>query len=179
MLLSSDPGLIRRAQKLATQARDDAEHYQHSEMGYNYRMSNVLAGIGRGQLGTLSSRIERRRRIFEFYKGSLGDLPGVGFMPEPPESHSTRWLTCMTVDPNASGVDRKAVLGALAADNIEARPVWKPLHRQPLFRGAAAFGGAVAERLFERGLCLPSGSAMTEADLRRVAGVIRGVFHHD
>jgi pyridoxal phosphate-dependent aminotransferase EpsN len=176
MLVSSDTGLVDQAHKLATQARDSAPHYEHSELGYNYRLSNVLAGIGRGQLQSLSQRIARRREIFESYHQALGDLPGVTFMPEMPESRSTRWLTCLTIDPVVSGVARDAVLDALEADNIEARPLWKPLHQQPLYRGAACFGGAVAERLFAQGLCLPSGSTLTESDLQRVIGTVRRVF---
>jgi dTDP-4-amino-4,6-dideoxygalactose transaminase len=176
MIVSADPGLIAHAQKLATQARDPAPHYEHSELGYNYRMSNVLAGIGRGQLQSLSSRIERRRLIFDYYRNALGDLPGLKFMPELADGKSSRWLTCLTIDPAHSGIGRDTVLKALDDDNIEARPLWKPLHRQPLYRDAAVFGGAVADQIFAHGMCLPSGSAMTEADLQRVVGAFRGVF---
>jgi pyridoxal phosphate-dependent aminotransferase EpsN len=176
MLLSADAKLIDRAHNLATQAREPEAHYEHRELGYNYRLSNVLAGIGRGQLLTLGRRIERRREIFEFYRAALGDLPGVGFMPEAPHCRSTRWLTCLTIDPTVGGVDRHVVLSALTAANIEARPLWKPLHRQPLYRDAAIFGGAVADRLFERGLCIPSGSALTAGELQRVVDAIRRVF---
>jgi dTDP-4-amino-4,6-dideoxygalactose transaminase len=176
MLVSADPDLIERAHKLATQARDPAAHYEHSELGYNYRLSNVLAGIGRGQLVTLSERIERRRGIFEYYRQALGDLAGVDFMPELAGGRSTRWLTCLTIDPARAGVMRDLVLAALAADNIEARPLWKPLHQQPLYRTADFFGGAVADRLFQQGLCLPSGSAMTAEDLQRVVRAVRSVF---
>jgi pyridoxal phosphate-dependent aminotransferase EpsN len=179
MIVSSDIPMIERARKLSTQARDTARHYEHSELGYNYRMSNVLAGIGRGQLQSLAARIERRREIAEFYRSALGNLPGVEFMPEPPEGRGNRWLTCMTIDPRASGVARDSILAALEADNIEARPLWKPLHQQPLYKGAPSFGGAVADRLFARGICLPSGSAMTGDDLRRVADTVRGVFPHE
>jgi pyridoxal phosphate-dependent aminotransferase EpsN len=178
MLVAQDPNAIARAEKLATQARDAAPHYEHSELGYNYRMSNVLAGIGRGQLETLPVRIERKRAIFEHYRRELGDLPGVAFMPELPEGRSTRWLTCLTIDQAASGVHRDSVLAALEAGNIEARPLWKPLHRQPLYRGAPAFGGAVSEHLFDQGICIPSGSAMTEGDLGRVVAAIRAAFSH-
>jgi dTDP-4-amino-4,6-dideoxygalactose transaminase len=176
MLISDDTGLIERAHKLATQAREDTPHYEHTELGYNYRLSNVLAGIGRGQLQSLAQRIERKREIFSFYREALGDLPGVNFMPELAAGWSTRWLTCLTIDPFVSGVSRDSVLGALEADNIEARPLWKPLHQQPLYHDAQCFGGAVADRLFDQGICLPSGSAMTADDLRRVAAVVRGVF---
>jgi dTDP-4-amino-4,6-dideoxygalactose transaminase len=136
----------------------------------------VLAGIGRGQLVTLSERIERRRGIFEYYRQALGDLAGVDFMPELAGGRSTRWLTCLTIDPTRAGVMRDLVLAALAADNIEARPLWKPLHQQPLYRTADFFGGAVADRLFQQGLCLPSGSAMTAEDLQRVVRAVRSVF---
>jgi len=173
MLVSDDPALIARAGKLATQARDAAPHYQHSEWGYNYRLSNVLAGIGRGQLAALPQRIERRRQIFDFYRRALGGLPGVGFMPEPAGTRGNRWLTCITLDPSQVSATPADVLAALERDNIEGRPLWKPLHQQPVFAGAARFGGAVAERLFAQGLCLPSGSAMTESDLERVADVVR------
>jgi len=176
MLVSSDASLIAHARKLATQARDPAPHYEHSEMGYNYRLSNVLAGIGRGQLQSLPERIARRREIFEFYRAALGDLPGVEFMPELTQGRGNRWLTCLTIDSAVARTDRNAVLRALEAANIEARPLWKPLHRQPLFRGALCFGGAVADRLFERGLSLPSGSAMSRDDLERVITAVRGAF---
>lgn len=176
MLVSSDPSLIERAHKLATQARDPAAHYEHSELGYNYRLSNVLAGIGLGQLLTLAQRIERRREIFGYYRQALGDLPGVGFMPELPEGRCTRWLTCLTVDPDAARVSRDQVLCALAADNIEARPLWKPLHQQPLYRRATVFGGRQSGQLFDQGVCLPSGSALTENDLQRVVRAVRSVF---
>jgi len=176
MVLSADAALVEHAHKLSTQARDDAPHYEHSELGYNYRLSNVLAGIGRGQLESLPQRIVRRGQIFEFYRKALGGLPGVEFMPELPESRGTRWLTCLTIDPVVSGVSRDAVLGALADDNIEARPLWKPLHQQVLYRDVPVFGGGVGDRIFAQGLCLPSGSAMTDDDLQRVADVVRGVF---
>ncbi len=176
MIVANDQALVDRAHLLATQARDPAPHYEHSELGYNYRLSNVLAGIGRGQLQSLAARIVRRREIFQHYRHALGDLPGVGFMPELPESGSTRWITCMTVDPAAAGVGRDQILAALSAEDIEARPLWKPLHRQPLYHSAEIFGGAVSERLFAQGLCLPSGSAMTEADLFRVVRAVRSAF---
>jgi pyridoxal phosphate-dependent aminotransferase EpsN len=173
MLASSDPVLVGRAVKLATQARDPAPHYEHSEVGYNYRLSNVLAGIGRGQLRVLEDRVAARRRNFEFYLRALGDLPGIAFMPEAPWGRHTRWLTTLTIDPGKFGADREAVRLALERDDVEARPVWKPMHRQPVFQGCEAVGGAVAEELFERGLCLPSGSNLTEEDLARVVHVVR------
>jgi pyridoxal phosphate-dependent aminotransferase EpsN len=176
MIVSPDRALVDHARKMATQAREAAAHYEHYELGFNYRMSNVLAGIGRGQLRSLDRRVDRRREIFDFYVKNLGDLPGVGFMPELPEGRGNRWLTCITLDPAQTRVTRDGLLSALEAENIEGRPLWKPMHRQPLYMGTRAFGGAVSERLFARGLCLPSGSAMSDDDLQRVVGVVRGSF---
>jgi pyridoxal phosphate-dependent aminotransferase EpsN len=176
MLVSEDADLVKQARFLATQARDPAPHYQHSQLGFNYRLSNVLAGIGRGQLQVLDERVAARRRIFAHYVAALQDLPGVSFMPEAPFGRSNRWLTCLTIDPAKAGVDREQVRQALEAENIEARPVWKPLHLQPVFAGCEVVGGAVSDRLFNQGLCLPSGSAMTEDDLQRVIRIVRDVF---
>lgn len=176
MLVSGDAGLIEHARKLATQARDPAPHYQHSEIGYNYRLSNVLAGIGRGQLRVLADRVAARRRNFEYYRIALGDLPGLEFMPEAPWGTHSRWLTCLTIDPAEYGADREAVRFALEAENIEARPVWKPMHLQPVFAEYERAGGAVAEDLFTRGLCLPSGSNLTPNDLERVVSAIREMW---
>jgi len=173
MLVSDDRKAIARARFLASQARDPAPHYQHSQIGYNYRMSNVLAAIGRAQLRVLPARVEARRRVFEWYRELLGDLPGLEFMPEAPYGRSTRWLTCVLIDPGQFGATREEVRLALEAENIEARPVWKPMHMQPVFDGCAIYGGSVAERLFERGLCLPSGSALTRDQVERVAEIIR------
>lgn len=172
MLVSDDEMLIAKSRFLATQARDPAPHYQHSEYGYNYRMSNVLAGIGRGQIRVLGERVAARRRNFERYVAALGDVPGIEFMPEAGYGKCTRWLTALTIDPELFGVDREGVRLALAGQKIEARPVWKPLHLQPLFKHCEMVGGAVSEDLFERGLCLPSGSNLTEAELDRVIGAI-------
>jgi len=172
MLVSDDQKLVEKARFLATQARDPAPHYQHSEIGYNYRLSNVLAGIGRGQLRVLEERVEARRHNFEVYKQALGKLPGIEFMPEASFGKSTRWLTCLTIDPTAFGADREQVRLALAQEKIEARPVWKPLHLQPVFADCECMGGAVAEELFEYGLCLPSGSNLTDEDLERVTSAI-------
>ena len=165
MLVSEDASFTSKAKFLATQARDPAPHYQHSEIGYNYRMSNVLAGIGRGQLMVLNDRVAARRRNCAVYEQGLGHLPGIEFMPEAPWGNATRWLTCLTIDPTAFGVDREHVRLALAAAQIEARPVWKPLHLQPIFEEYDRFGGEVAEDLFDRGLCLPSGSNLSDEDL--------------
>jgi dTDP-4-amino-4,6-dideoxygalactose transaminase len=176
MLVSADPKLTDKARFLATQARDPAPHYQHSEVGFNYRLSNVLAGIGRGQLQVLADRVNARRANAEFYQRTLGDLPGLAFMPEAPWGRSTRWLTCITIDPAKAGTDREKVRETLAAQNIEARPVWKPMHLQPIFAGYDRFGGAVAEDLFTYGLCLPSGSNLSRADLERVVAVMRSCW---
>jgi dTDP-4-amino-4,6-dideoxygalactose transaminase len=172
MLVSPDGALVASARKLATQARDDAPHYQHSEVGYNYRMSNVLAAIGRGQLPVLEDRVAARRANFDFYFDALGHLPGIRFMPEAPWGRHTRWLTCLTIDPEEFGADREDVRLAMEAQDIEARPVWKPMHLQPVFSAFPAIGGDVAEDLFERGLCLPSGSNLSRGDLERVADVV-------
>ncbi|MEG4958706.1 MULTISPECIES: aminotransferase class I/II-fold pyridoxal phosphate-dependent enzyme [unclassified Microcoleus] len=172
MLVSDDQKLVEKARFLATQARDPAPHYQHSEIGYNYRLSNVLAGIGRGQLRVLDERVEARRRNFDFYKQALGNLPGIEFMPEAAFGKATRWLTCLTIDPAAFGADREQVRLALAQEKIEARPVWKPLHLQPVFADCECIEGAVAQELFEYGLCLPSGSNLTDEDLERVTSAI-------
>lgn len=176
MLVSDDEALVRKVRFWATQARDQAVHYEHSEMGYNYRMSNVLAAIGRGQLRVLAERVEGKRRIFDRYVRELGDLPGVAFMPEPDFCRSTHWLTCITVDPEAGGIDRDVIIAALDADNIESRPTWKPMHLQPLYRNNEMIGGTVSERLFTQGLCLPSGTAMDDADMNRVIGIVRGCW---
>lgn len=172
MLVSDDPDLVNKARFLATQARDLAPHYQHSEIGYNYRLSNVLAGIGRGQLRVLEQRVEARRRNFEVYKQALGNLPGIEFMPESSFGRSTRWLSCITINPSEFGIDREQVRLKLAEQQIEARPVWKPLHIQPVFGSCECVGGAIAQDLFEHGLCLPSGSNLTDEDLERVIEAI-------
>ena len=176
MLVSNDERLIAHARKLATQAREPVPHYEHTEIGYNYRMSNVLAGIGRAQLKVLEERVQARRRIFEYYYRHLSDLPGIEFMPEAPWGRHTRWLTTLTIDPKKFGATREDVRLALEAANIESRPVWKPMHLQPVYAGYETFGGAVAERLFRDGLCLPSSSQLTEEELNRVIQVIRNCF---
>lgn len=175
MLVSNDESLVQRARFLATQARDRAPHYQHSVVGYNYRLSNLLAAVGRGQLRVLDQRVAARRRVFDRYVEALGQLSGFSFTPEVEGGHSTRWLTTLTIDPEQAGFDREAVRLALEAENIEARPVWKPMHLQPLFSEAPRTGGALAERLFDQGLCLPSGSDLTAAQQDRVISVIRNL----
>ena len=173
MLVSADEALIAHARKLSTQARDPAPHYEHSEVGYNYRMSNVLAAIGRGQLRVLGDRVAARRRNFAFYREALGDIPGIEFMPEAPWGTHTRWLTTLTIDPEEFAADREDIRRALDAEGIEARPVWKPMHLQPLYAQSPIVGRGVADDLYARGLCLPSGSNLTETDLERVVAVIR------
>jgi pyridoxal phosphate-dependent aminotransferase EpsN len=175
MLVSHDEALVAHARKLATQARDAAPHYQHSEIGYNYRLSNVLAAIGRGQLRVLEDRVAARQRNFEFYVRALGGFPGLDFTPEAPWGRPTRWLTTLTVDPVRFGADREELRLALEAENIEARPVWKPMHLQPIFQSYDRVGGDVAEDLFDRGLCIPSGSNLEIEDLQRVVAVFEAV----
>lgn len=177
MLVSENSDYVEKARFLATQARDPAPHYQHSTIGYNYRLSNVLAGIGRGQIKVLEERVQARRKNFEIYQQALGDLQGVAFMPEAPYGKATRWLTCLTIDPKKFGRDREEIRKALLAENIESRPVWKPLHLQPVFSDCQCIGGKVAEDLFNRGLCLPSGSNLTEENLNRIVSAIQGIYH--
>jgi dTDP-4-amino-4,6-dideoxygalactose transaminase len=182
MLVTDDAEVARRVRHLATQARDPAPWYQHSEIGYNYRLSNVLAGIGRGQLRVLEERVLARRRIFARYQELLGGLPGITFMPSTDDTaqgtRSTCWLTVIQVDETQAGGNAEELRLALSADDIEARPVWKPMHLQPVFAACRCIGGQVAERLFARGLCLPSGSKMTAADQQRVATIIRHRLGH-
>ncbi len=173
MLVSDDKDLIDHSRKLATQARDPAPHYQHTEVGYNYRLSNICAGIGRGQLRVLEDRVNARRGNFDFYVEQLSDLPGITFAPEAPWGRHTRWLTCVTIDPEAFGTDRETLRQQLETRNIECRPVWKPMHMQPLFNECEMYGGEVAEELFTYGLCLPSGSNMDDAQRERVVDAIR------
>lgn len=168
MLLSRSAAHAARALHLSTQARDPAPHYQHSEIGFNYRMSNVLAAIGRGQLRVLDARVAARRNNFEAYRSALAGITGFRFASEANYGTCTRWLTVLTVDPARCGVDREQLRVHLESLGIESRPVWKPLHLQPVFASCQVFGGACAEQLFAAGLCLPSGSSMTDADRARV-----------
>jgi len=172
MLVSDDAQFIERARFLATQARDPAPHYQHSAIGFNYRMSNVLAGIGRGQLRVLPERIAARRRNFERYQVALGGVPGIEFMPIAAYGEPNYWLTCITIDPERFGASREEVRLALEARNIESRPVWKPLHLQPVFAGCRVRGGEVCASIFDRGLCLPSGSNLADADHERICEIV-------
>ncbi len=176
MLTSNDYKLIEHARKLSTQAREPLPHYEHKEIGYNYRLSNILAAIGRGQLRVLQERVKRKREIFTYYYQVLKDIPGVEFMPEAPWGKHSRWLTVITVEPHLFGATREDIRLALEAENIESRPVWKPMHLQPLYKDCEIIGGRVAEALFEKGLCLPSGTQMTEQDLERIVNIIKSVY---
>ena len=191
MLVSDDEERIAKVRFWATQARDPARHYQHSELGFNYRMSNVAAGIGRGQLKVLDERVAKKKYIFGYYKRALGDLPGVHFMPENEWNEPNFWLSCLLLDESeseeapASGPDPESIMVALEKENIEARPIWKPMHIQPYFEefdfvttasGGSAFDPhrkAVSEQIFERGLCLPSDTKMTDEELDRVCGIVK------
>lgn len=177
MIVSDDEELIKKVKFWATQARDNALHYEHTEIGYNYRMSNVLAAIGRGQLRVLPDRVREKRKIFDQYQKSLSDLPGVTFMPEPEFAFSTRWLTCLTIDPVLAGTSRDLVIQELEKNNIESRPTWKPMHLQPVFKDCEVVGGEVSEKLFEQGLCLPSGTNMSGGDLSRIISIIRSCWN--
>jgi len=172
MLVTEDAALATLARKLASQARDPAPHYQHSMVGYNYRLSNLLAALGRGQLRQLDQRVAARRAHFTAYQAALGDLPGVEFMPAAPWGEHSRWLTTLTLDP-ATGLTPAGVSATLDAAGIECRPVWKPMHLQPVFAGCEVIGGAVSEQLFRDGLCLPSGSNLTGDQRDRVIAVFR------
>lgn len=176
-LVSDREDFIRHARFLSTQARDQAPWYQHSHIGYNYRMSNVVAGIGRGQLQVLDDRVASRRQIYGWYKELFQNFTGVQFLPEPAGSISNRWLTCITFDPDSTGgITPAHLMQQLADENIESRPIWKPMHLQPIFAGCPAYVNGVAEKIFGTGVCLPSGSNMTEEDLERIATVIRRTF---
>jgi dTDP-4-amino-4,6-dideoxygalactose transaminase len=172
MLVSRDEGLIEHARKLSTQAREPAPHYQHTEIGFNYRLSNLLAAVGRAQLEVLAERVVARRRINARYRELLAGEPGISFMPEAAYGRSNCWLTCILVDPDEAGTDRETIRLALEAEDVEARPLWKPMHLQPVFRDAPMVGGDVSAGLFERGLCLPSGSALTDDDQQRVVEIL-------
>jgi dTDP-4-amino-4,6-dideoxygalactose transaminase len=171
-LVSANKAAIDKARFLATQARDPAPHYEHSAIGYNYRLSNVCAGIGRGQLRVLDERVKRRREIFGLYKSALAKIPGIEFPGEFEGFYSNRWLTTILVDPVQAGFDREKIRLALERENIESRPLWKPMHVQPVFREFPSYTNGVSEKLFEQGLCLPSGSNLTDDQIRKVLGVI-------
>jgi len=180
MLLSDDKKLCDEARHLATQARDPAvPHYEHTRIGYNYRLGNINAGIGRGQLRVLDQRVAARRRVYERYRELLGDLPGLSFAPDLdhlPGTRGTRWLSVIQLDPIRARATPEQLRLALDAENIESRPVWKPMHLQPVFAGCATIGGAVAEELFTRGLCLPSSSSLREDEQARVVAVLQRIL---
>ena len=176
-LISDDEALIARAHFLATQARDPAPHYQHSTIGYNYRMSNVVAGVGRGQLEVLDLRVRQHREFNAWYREQLKDVPGVTFQSEPSSDfYSNFWLTCIVIDPAVTGTDREKLRLAFEAANIESRPLWKPMHLQPVFAGCPAFVNGTSEALFTNGLCLPSGSNIDAEGRERIAAVLKREF---
>lgn len=173
-LVSTSRREIERTRFLSTQARDQEAHFEHSEIGYNYRMSNVCAAIIRGQLEVLDLRVDRRREINSLYRSGLGDIEGVEFLEEPNELYySNHWLTCIVINSHIVGVSREEIRLCLAKDNIEARPLWKPMHLQPVFKECKLYGNGVSERLFNSGLCLPSGSNMKNSDVLRVINKIK------
>ncbi len=171
-LVSNDGELVKRARFLATQARDNAPHYQHTVIGYNYRMSNVCAAIGRGQLEVLDQRVAKRRSNFDFYKAAFAKTQGISFLNEPAGFFSNRWLTTVLIDKETLGKDREAIRLALEKENVESRPLWKPMHLQPVFKDCIYYGDNMAENLFINGLCLPSGSNLTSKQLERIAELV-------
>jgi dTDP-4-amino-4,6-dideoxygalactose transaminase len=175
-LVTADEARAEKARFLATQARDAAPHYQHSHIGYNYRISNICAGIGRGQMEVLPERIVQRRAVYEQYAAYFSGKDGIALTAEPGGFFSNRWLSAILIDPVTIGTDREALRLALDAENIEARPLWKPMHMQPVFEGAPFYGDGTSEMLFDRGLCLPSGSNMTGEDMDRIFAVLDAVF---
>lgn len=173
MLVGHSQKQIEKARFLSTQSRDQAPHYEHSHIGYNFRMSNIVAAIGRGQLTVLNERIKRKKEIFNFYKKAFSGTKGISFMPEPAHSYSNYWLTCITVDPEIAGCNREDIRLALEKENIESRPLWKPMHCQPVFKDYPSYTNGVSEKLFQTGLCLPSGTALTEKELNRIVTIIK------
>jgi dTDP-4-amino-4,6-dideoxygalactose transaminase len=172
-LVSSNKGLIEKARFLATQARDKAPHYQHSQIGYNYRMSNVLAGIGRGQMEVIDERVNKRRDNFLFYKKNLEQFEGISFFEEPDDSfYSNHWLTTILIDPQKTGINHSALQIALENENIETRPLWKPMHLQPVFAKYPSYLNGISDDLFSKGLCLPSGSNISEEEQYLTLNVI-------
>ncbi len=176
MLVSANEEYAKKAKFLSTQARDNAPHYEHTHIGYNYRMSNVLAGIGRGQLRVLEKRVERKRRIYEKYREMLSGNNGVVFQPEIEGSFGNRWLSAITVDPDTSGTDREAIRLELLKYNIESRPLWKPMHMQPVFKACEKYVNGTSEKMFENGLCLPSDTNMTDAEIDETGGIIKDLL---
>jgi pyridoxal phosphate-dependent aminotransferase EpsN len=176
MLVSDDPDLIDRTRYLSTQAREPRPEYHHVEVGYNYRLSNLLAAIGRGQLRALDQRVAERRRVHDFYRSFFEQIPGVTFMPEASYGACTRWLTCIQVEESEAGVNAEQIREHLERHDIESRPVWKPLHLQPVFEDCQVVGGSTSERLYTHGLCLPSGSSLSAADLQRIGEALSEVL---
>lgn len=174
-ILSSNKKLIDKARFLSTQARDEYPHYEHSEIGYNYRMSNICAAIGLGQIEVLKERVDKRRYIFDFYKEKLSDIKEIKFVDDVPGFYSNRWLTTILFKKDAA-INRESMRLHLLKDNIESRPLWKPMHLQPVFKKYQVFENGISEDLFDRGLCLPSGSNMNEEDLMRVIRQIKMVY---
>lgn len=172
-LVSENKDWIAKAKFLATQARDAAPHYEHTHIGYNYRLSNISAGIGRGQLMVLDERVRQRREVFNFYKKELSSIKGIEFQHEFEGAYANRWLTTILIDPAQSGFDREKLRLTLEKENIESRPLWKPMHMQPVFKEFPSYTSGVAEKLFERGLCLPSGSNLTSQQLSGIVGIIK------
>jgi dTDP-4-amino-4,6-dideoxygalactose transaminase len=176
-LISNNKEYVRKARFLATQARDDAPHYEHSEIGFNYRMSNVIAGIGRGQMEVIDERVIIRRNNFELYRKELSRFEGIRFLSEPENSFSNRWLTTIIVDPvKTNGITREDIRFELEKDNIESRPLWKPMHLQPVFKDAPNYSNGTSESLFKDGLCLPSGSNLSDNDFERIFLIIKNLF---
>ena len=178
MLLSGKKSYVDNAKFLSTQARDPAPYYLHSHIGYNYRLSNILAALGRGQLEHLDAIIAKRRTINKYYRDALSDIPGVTFMPEAAYGRSNCWLTCIMIDPKLFGASNEDIRLALEEENIESRRTWKPMHQQPVFAHCRVRGGTVADEIFSRGLCLPSGTGLKEADLERIVKIVRNVAVH-
>lgn len=174
LLAAEDEAFITRSRWLSQQARETAPHYEHREIGYNYRMSNIVAAIGRGQLIALPERVRQKRALFDKYVAALGNLPGIRFMPEAAYGEANRWLTVMLVNEKEFCASPETIRLALDRENIESRPVWKPMHMQPVFKDCDNYGGSVCESLFAEGLCLPSGTAMTDADFDRIIALIKG-----
>jgi pyridoxal phosphate-dependent aminotransferase EpsN len=168
MLLSDEEWIVKKAEKLANQARENVLHYQHEEIGFNYRMSQISAAMGIEQLKTIQEKIDRRRNIFDGYAKTVGSYEGVEMMPEPEWSRCTRWLSCLTVDEAVTGVNKDKLIQACANKNIETRPLWKPMHMQPVFEGTKFLGTGVCEKLFATGMCLPSGSGMSDGEHKTV-----------
>jgi aminotransferase in exopolysaccharide biosynthesis len=177
-LISNDKEIIEKARFLATQARDKALHYQHSQIGYNYRMSNILAGIGRGQMEVIEERVKKRRENFLFYKNNLSNIEGLTFLQEPDEAYySNHWLTTILLDEKKIDINREQLQHEFEKRNIETRPLWKPMHLQPIFASCKKYLSGTSENLFNKGICLPSGSSMTEEDLNKVVGILKQCIH--